>query len=95
MGLSRATKVPTQAARLRELDVTDLKPQLLPAAPSDHRAVNVDLVLGLVEMQRDGQFSACRNRFLGIDAAALRRQVPDKATAAGVVVQKEGGSMCQ
>ncbi len=95
MGLSRATKVPTQAALLRELNVTDLKPQLLPAAPSDHRAVNVDLVLGLVEMQRDGQFSACRNRFLGIDAAALRRQVPDKATAAGVVVQKEGGSMCQ
>jgi hypothetical protein len=70
-GLSRAPKVPLQATRLRWLDVMDTESKLLSATPSYHRAMDVNLLVGLLQMQRDHQFSPGRHVLLGIDAASL------------------------
>lgn len=89
MGRSRATQIAFQETCLRGVDVRDPEPALLPAAPGHHRRVDVNVLVRLTQMQRDGQCSAYRDCLLGVHAASLRRQVPDKSSAASLFIEKE------
>lgn len=91
--LLSTAKVALQAKLIRLLDVMDTEAKLLPSAPSHGGAVDVDALIGLVQVQREGQFRPCRDVFLCINAASLRRKVPHKSTAAGSFSKKEDRSL--
>lgn len=89
MMCSRAPQIAFQEACLWCVDVYDPEPALLPTTPGHHRTVDVNVIVGLIQMQRDGQFSAYRDCLFGVHAASLRRQVPDKSSAPSLFIEKE------